>query len=74
VQTPAELAQRVSFVLDELQQPAIVEDFIDGREFHISVLGNGTLHALPLGGIDYSDFSDIPDRLCTYESNIDKFL
>jgi len=72
VQTPAELAQRVSFVLDELQQPSIVEDFIDGREFHIGVLGNGTLHVLPPGEIDYSDFSDIHDRLCTYQSNIDK--
>jgi D-alanine-D-alanine ligase len=72
VQTPAELAQRVSIVLDELHQPAIVEEFIDGREFHIGVFGNGTLHVLPPGEINYSGFQDIHDRLCTYESNVDR--
>jgi len=72
VQTPAELAQRLGYVLDDLQQPAIVEDFIDGREFHVGVLGNGTPCVLPPGEIDYSGFSDIHDRLCTYESNVDK--
>jgi D-alanine-D-alanine ligase len=72
VQTPAELAQRVSFVLDELHQPAIVEEFIDGREFHIGVFGNDALHVLPPGEIDYSGFQDIHDRLCTYESNVDR--
>jgi D-alanine-D-alanine ligase len=72
VQTPAELAQRVNFVLETFQQPAIVEDFIDGREFHVGVLGNGKLHVLPPGEIDYSSFSNIHDRLCTYESNFDK--
>jgi D-alanine-D-alanine ligase len=72
VQTPAELAQRLSYVLEEFQQPAIIEDFIDGCEFHVGVIGNGTLHVLPPGQIDYLDFSDIHDRLCTYESNFDK--
>jgi len=72
VQTPAELARRVRYVMYELQQPAIVEDFIDGREFHVGVLGNGTLHVLPPGEIEYVGFQDIQDRLCTYESNVDK--
>ena len=52
--------------------PAIVEDFIDGREFHVGVVGNGTIHMLPPAEIDYSAFDDIHDRLCTYESNFDK--
>jgi len=72
VQTPAELAQRINFVLDELRQPAIVENFIDGREFHIGIFGNDTLQVLPAGEIDYSGFSDIHDRLCTFESNFEK--
>jgi D-alanine-D-alanine ligase len=72
VQTPAELARRVSYVVGELCQPAIVEDFIDGREFHVGVFGNGTLRVLPPGEIEYGGFHDIHDRLCTYESNVDK--
>lgn len=72
VQTIGELKERITFVLDDLKQPAIVEEFIDGREFHIGVVGNGVLTVLPPAEIDYSKFDDIHDRLCTYESNFDK--
>jgi D-alanine-D-alanine ligase len=72
VQSTAELMQRIRYVLKELQQPALVEDFIDGREFHVGVIGNGVLRVLPPAEIDYSTFDDIRDRLCTYESNFDK--
>lgn len=71
VLSAAELAQRVEYVLDTLHQPALVEEFIDHREFHVGVIGNGHLHVLPPGEIDYSAFPDIHDRLCTYESNVD---
>jgi D-alanine-D-alanine ligase len=72
VQTPAELNARVRFVIDELHQPAIVENFIDGREFHVGVVGNRVLSMLWPAEIDFSGFEDIHDRLCTYEANFDK--
>ena len=72
VQSTAELVQRIHHILDELHQPALVEDFIDSREFHVGVIGNGVLRVLPPAEIDYSSFDDIHDRLCTYESNFDK--
>ncbi len=62
------LARRVAFVLDEFEQPAIVEQFIDGREFHVSVWGNGTLRVLPPAEMDFSAFDRINDRLCTFEA------
>jgi D-alanine-D-alanine ligase len=72
VQSTAELIRRVSYIFDEFHQPALVEEFIDGREFHVGVIGNGALHVLPPAEIDYSDLNDIHDRLCTYEANFDK--
>jgi len=45
-----------------------VEDFIDGREFHVSVWNNGPPEMLPVAEMDFSAFSDASDRLCTYES------
>jgi D-alanine-D-alanine ligase len=35
------LAERVAFVHERLREPAIVEEFIDGRELYVGVLGNG---------------------------------
>jgi D-alanine-D-alanine ligase len=72
VQSEAELNRRIQYVLDELHQPALVEEFIDGREFHVSVIGNDSLAILPPAEIDYSAFPDIHDRICTFESNFDK--
>jgi D-alanine-D-alanine ligase len=72
VQTPEELNARVRFVIDELHQPALVENFINGREFHVGVVGNRTLWMLPPAEIDFSSFEDIHDRLCTYEANFEK--
>jgi D-alanine-D-alanine ligase len=72
VQTIGELHKRIRFIVDEMHQPALVEEFIDGREFHVGVIGNGAVHVLPPAEIDYSSCKDIHDRLCTYEANFDK--
>lgn len=71
VRTPDELTERIRYVYREFHQPAIVEEFIDGREFHVTVLGNGSLQVLPPAEMDFSAFGDIKDRLCTYESKFD---
>jgi len=65
------LERQISNVLQTLHQPALVEDFIDGREFHVAVWGNGRPHALPLAEMDFSAFEDVHDRLCTYEAKWD---
>ncbi|MEE9913582.1 MAG: ATP-grasp domain-containing protein [Deltaproteobacteria bacterium] len=63
-----ELEKRIPFIQDTYNQPAMVEDFIDGREFHVSVWGNEKLTVLPVAEMDFSFFGNIRDRLCTYES------
>jgi D-alanine-D-alanine ligase len=63
-----ELATRVEFVHNELHQPAIVEDFIDGREFHVTLMGNGKVEMLPPAEMDYSAFDNPRDRLCSFDS------
>ena len=68
VLNPLDLENRVQFILETYNQPAMVEDFIDGREFHVSVWGNEKLTVLPAAEMDFSFFTDIKDRLCTYDS------
>ena len=44
-----ELAERVAFVHERFGQPAIAEEFVDGRELYVSILGNGAeLEILPV--------------------------
>ena len=44
-----ELAERVAFVHERFGQAAIAEEFVDGRELYVSILGNGTdLTILPI--------------------------
>jgi D-alanine-D-alanine ligase len=68
VTTQRELADRIAYVLDTYRQPALVEDFIDGREFHVSLWGNGHIEMLPPAEMDFSCFGDVHDRLCTYDA------
>ena len=68
VMTEATMKNRVRYIIKRFQQPALVEDFIDGREFHISLWGNTDLEMLPPAEMEFSLFKDKYDRLCTYES------
>jgi len=69
VDTPLQLKERVQYVLDTWHCPALIEDFIDGVEYNVSIWGSGDdLTVLPLGAIDYSAFSDYHDRLCTFDA------
>ncbi len=43
------LAERVRFVHERFDQPAIAEEFVDGRELYVSIVGNGdALEVLPV--------------------------
>jgi D-alanine-D-alanine ligase len=68
VTSQAELEGRVAYILREHGQPALVEEFIDGREFHVAAWGNGTVTVLPAAEMDYGGMTDIRDRLFTYEA------
>ena len=50
-------ALKVAF--KEFRPPILVEEFIDGRELHVSILGNDPPKALPV--LEY-DFNDLPAR------------
>jgi len=64
----AALRDRVAFMLGDIGQPALVEPFVDGREFHVSLWGNGRIDMLPPAEMDFSALPDLRDRLCSYDS------
>jgi D-alanine-D-alanine ligase len=68
VVSAAELETRVAYILETHRQPALVEEFINGREFHQAAWGNGRVSVLPATEMDYGDLTEIRDRLFTYEA------
>ncbi len=70
VRSRQELSRRVAQVIETFRQPALVEDFIAGREFHVSVVGNGKLKCFPIAEMDFTLQEDRVG-LCTYESKFE---
>jgi len=44
----AQLKQRIQFVHDQVQTDALVEEYIEGRELYVGVMGNDRLTRLPV--------------------------
>jgi D-alanine-D-alanine ligase len=62
------LKRRIEYVLDEHKQPALVEEYIDGREINVSVVGNDELIVFPISEIDFSRLPEDYPRIVSYNS------
>jgi D-alanine-D-alanine ligase len=67
VNDTASLQQRVKLVYENYGSQAIVEEFINGREFNVTVIGNSHSEVLPISEIAYTLPSEMPPIL-TYEA------
>ena len=67
------LAERVRFVWREFGQPALVEEFIAGREFNVSVLATSPTDfvTLPIGEISFEGLPEGRPRIVGYEAKWD---
>jgi D-alanine-D-alanine ligase len=54
VKSVRELMERIELIQERFDSPALIEEFIDGREIYVGVLGNGTPEALPPVELDLS--------------------
>jgi D-alanine-D-alanine ligase len=66
----AELRARVQFVHDEFRQAALVEEFIDGRELNVGVIGTmkDGLTTLPISEITFDAMPLGAARIVSYEA------
>lgn len=63
-----DLFARIDELQTEYQQPVLVEQFIEGREFYAGVLGNANAAALPLIEMDFSGFPPDKPRIASWEA------
>ncbi|PBB14258.1 hypothetical protein CK231_11230 [Mesorhizobium loti] len=65
VHESAELERAVDLIVEQYAQEALVEEYIDGREISVPLIGNGELEVFPLVE---QDFGDRATRLLTWEA------
>jgi D-alanine-D-alanine ligase len=68
VYNTASLKEQVAFINNTYGSRALVQEFIDGREFNITIMGNNSGYtALPVSEIEYSLPEDKP-RILTFDA------
>jgi D-alanine-D-alanine ligase len=63
-----ELLDVISSTQQEYQSPVLVEEFIDGREFYVGVIGNSKVEALPIIELDFSKFPAGLPKIASWEA------
>jgi D-alanine-D-alanine ligase len=61
-----DLFARIDELQAEYQQPVLIEQFIEGREFYVGVLGNANAEALPVIELDFSKFPADRPRIASW--------
>ncbi len=54
----SKLVEKISFIQTQLNVPALVEEYIEGREFYVSILGNNPPEVLPVMELDFTKLPD----------------
>jgi D-alanine-D-alanine ligase len=68
VYSAAELRKQIRYIHEEFEQPALVEEYIDGRELNAAIIGNAPPLALPISEIDFSGLTEDMHRIVSYEA------
>lgn len=66
VQNEEELVDRVCFVHEKFEQEALVEEFIEGREVYVGVIGNEKLKCLPPREMTFGKKVPMESRFASY--------
>ncbi len=63
------LVRQVEWVLDSYSQPALVEEFLPGREFTVALIGNGAgLRVLPIVEINFDTLPEGVNPIYSFEA------
>jgi D-alanine-D-alanine ligase len=68
VRNVRELLETIGALQAEYQSPVLIEQFVDGREFYVGVLGNANARALPVIELDFSKFPKDRPKIASYEA------
>ncbi len=68
-----ELMERVEYIQNEFDSPALIEEYIEGREIYVGVLGSyERAQALPLVELDLSKLPEGMPKIASYDLKFEK--
>ncbi len=68
-----ELMERVEYIQDEFDSPALIEEYIEGREMYVAVLGSyESAQALPLVELDLSKLPKGTPKIASWDVKFEK--
>lgn len=67
VHNEADLRNKIAFLIDTYHSNVMVEEYIDGREFTVAVLGHSPAYAMPVAELEF--FGKLPIRLDEVEDS-----
>ena len=65
VDSDEKLEERVKFIHERIGTPAIAEQFIEGREIYVGVIGNDRLRVLPIWELQFGSIPEGAHRIAT---------
>lgn len=72
VEDMASLRERVTFIHEHVQSDALVEEYIDGRELYVGILGNTRLTTLPAWELNFGTVSVVQSGIATRKVKWDR--
>ncbi len=64
-------ADRIRFIHQNMNLDAIAEEYIEGRELYVTVIGNKKLQVLPARELKFGELPDDEPRIATYKAKWD---
>ncbi len=71
VDSDDKLAERVTFIHERIGTAAIAEQYVEGREIYVGVLGNDRLRALPVWELEFGNMTQGSWRIATEKAKHD---
>ncbi|MFH0736846.1 MAG: ATP-grasp domain-containing protein [bacterium] len=66
-----ELKERIEYVLTKHKQPALIEQYIEGRELNLAVIGTKNPRVLPISEIDFSEMPNTSHNIVSFQAKWD---
>ena len=72
VETEEQFRERIAFIHEKHKSDAIAEEYIEGREIYVSIMGNTRLTVFPMRELVFKEVPPNEPRIATYKAKWDE--